>query len=194
MAAAVSGIGIVADADAALVAQSKLKPGQALTTPEGGLWRWDGFVQPIGAETSAAQRLKQETRLRALEKDLGALEKAADDARHLLEEAETKLKLLQDDARDLVTKEREADTIALAATRDQERAVDLLETSRKRFDELNEAATSLREALEQAKSEADGMSDPEAMTQDIDQLTSTAEEMRAKLAEAMGGTHNPHCP
>ena len=186
LAAAVSGIGIVADADAALAAQSKLKPGQALTTPEGGLWRWDGFVQPIGAETSAAQRLKQETRLRALEKDLSGLEKAADDARHLSEEAEAKLKSLQDDARDLITKEREADTIALAATREQQRAVDLLETSRKRFDELNEAATSLRETLEQAKSEAAGMSDPEAMTQDIDQLTSTAEEMRAKLAEAMG--------
>ena len=61
----------------------------------------------------------------------------------------------------------------------------MLETSKRRFDELNEAAINLRESLQTAKTEASGMSDPEALTQDIDQLTSAAEEMRAKLAEAM---------
>ena len=73
--AAVSGIGLVDDEAAALAAQTQLKPGQAITTPDGGLWRWDGFVQPIGAETSAAQRLKQETRLRDLKKDLSGLKR-----------------------------------------------------------------------------------------------------------------------
>ena len=184
--AALSGIGIVDNEDEALTAQTKLKPGQAITTPQGGLWRWDGFVQPIGAETSAAQRLKQETRLRELQKDLDSVEKAATDARQKSEDADVKLNTLQQDLRDLATKEREADALALAAARDQERSTDLLETSKRRFDELSEAAVNLRESLQTAKSEASGMSDPEAMTQDIDQLTSAAEEMRAKLAEAMG--------
>ena len=70
LAAALSGIGIVDNEDEALTAQTKLKSGQAITTPQGGLWRWDGFVQPIGAETAAAQRLKQETRLRELQKKI----------------------------------------------------------------------------------------------------------------------------
>jgi chromosome segregation protein len=184
--AAVSGIGIVNTAKEALALQSGLEPGQSITTPKGGLWRWDGYVQPIGAETSAAQRLKQEARLRELEKDMAGLERDAAKARALSEEAEAALTKLREEMRGLITSEREAGAVALAATHDHGRAVDQLEAARRRFDELTESVGTLKAALDQVKGEAEGLTDPEALSKDIDKLKATAEETRAKLAEAMG--------
>jgi chromosome segregation protein len=184
--AAVSGIGIVDTAKEALAAQPGLAPGQSITTKDGGLWRWDGYVQPIGAETSAAQRLKQEARLRAIEKELNGLDDAAAEARSLSEKAEETLSQLQEEMRALAASEREADAAALTAASDHERAADRLESSRRRFDELTEIVGALKATLDQAKAEAAGLTNPEKLSKDIDQLNANAEEMRGKLAEAMG--------
>ena len=184
--AAVSGIGIADDADAAFTAQTALEPGQAITTAQGGLWRWDGFVQPIGAETSAAQRFKQEMRLRVLSKDLASLEQKASSASKAGDEAEAGLRQLQQDIRDLNTNERESDAIVLAATRNAERTADKLETSEIRYKELQENLVSLKQTLESAMAETKNLTDPKTLAEDIDRLTVTAEDKRAKLAEAMG--------
>src|SRR5262249_1109207 len=40
-----------------------LRPGQALVSREGDLWRWDGFVAKAGAPSAAAQRLAARNRL-----------------------------------------------------------------------------------------------------------------------------------
>jgi chromosome segregation protein len=62
--------------------QEALKPGQRLVSPEGDLWRWDGFR--AGAEdapSAAALRLQQLNRLQRLKGDLSQAEARADGAR-----------------------------------------------------------------------------------------------------------------
>ena len=72
---ALTGVGIVANKAIAFKLQKELTFGQALTTPEGGLWRWDGFVQPQGVQNSYSERLQQIARLRFLQKELSFLKK-----------------------------------------------------------------------------------------------------------------------
>src|SRR5262249_54827613 len=55
-------IGIVAMAEGALL-QPQLKAGQRLVSPEGHLWRWDGFVVHADVSAAAANRLAERSRL-----------------------------------------------------------------------------------------------------------------------------------
>ena len=71
---ALIGVGIVKNKDLAFKLQKKLNFGQALTTPDGGLWRWDGFVQPPGVQNSYSERLQQIARLRFLQSEFPSLE------------------------------------------------------------------------------------------------------------------------
>src|SRR5690606_21034677 len=64
-------VGVV-DAAAADRLQGQLRQGQRLVSPDGGLWRWDGFVRRSDASRSAAARLRQRTRLRRLQRDAAA--------------------------------------------------------------------------------------------------------------------------
>ncbi len=63
-------IGLV-DADAGAQLQAALKPGQRLVSPEGDLWRWDGFrAWAEDAPSAAALRLQQLNRLETLKQGL----------------------------------------------------------------------------------------------------------------------------
>ncbi len=59
-------IGVVADDTALAKLRLALKPGQRLVTPDGALWRWDGFSAQAGAPSPAAARLRQRNRLKEL--------------------------------------------------------------------------------------------------------------------------------
>ena len=72
---ALIGVGIVKDEETAYDLQKDLSFGQALTTSKGGLWRWDGFVQPQGVQNSYSERLQQIAKLRSLQNKLPALKK-----------------------------------------------------------------------------------------------------------------------
>ena len=72
---ALIGVGIVKDEETAYDLQKDLSFGQALTTSKGGLWRWDGFVQPQGVQNSYSERLQQIAKLRLLQNKLPALKK-----------------------------------------------------------------------------------------------------------------------
>jgi chromosome segregation protein len=75
--------------------QPHLKPGQRLVSPEGDLWRWDGFVAAAGGVTPAAQRLAHKNRLQELDRQAQAVLNEAKDtieAERLAAEAEQKAK------------------------------------------------------------------------------------------------------
>ena len=72
---ALIGVGIVENEKTALKLQKELSFGQALTTLKGGLWRWDGYVQPLGVQNSYSERLQQITKLRNLQDELPSKEK-----------------------------------------------------------------------------------------------------------------------
>ena len=71
-----SQIGVASDPAEAARLQAGLAQGQRLTTREGGLWRWDGFVITVEAPSAAAARMRQRNRLVEIE---AALEATAGD-------------------------------------------------------------------------------------------------------------------
>ena len=84
-------IGIVPKERGAELA-SGLKAGQRLVSPEGDVWRWDGFVAGAHAPTGAARRLAERARLVEIENELEQARKDASAKRQALETAEAELK------------------------------------------------------------------------------------------------------
>jgi chromosome segregation protein len=62
-------IGVVKRADGPRLAAS-LKAGQRLVSPEGDLWRWDGFAASAHAPTGAARRLAERSRYADIETEM----------------------------------------------------------------------------------------------------------------------------
>ena len=89
---ALIGIGIVENEKIALKLQKELSFGQALTTLKGGLWRWDGYVQPLGVQNSYSERLQQITKLRNLKDELPSKEKEEVKIIHEINKNELELK------------------------------------------------------------------------------------------------------
>jgi chromosome segregation protein len=71
---------------------SQLKTGQRLVSPEGDVWRWDGFVAAAHAPTGAARRLAERARLVDIENELEQARIEASAKRQALETAEAELK------------------------------------------------------------------------------------------------------
>jgi chromosome segregation protein len=71
---------------------SQLRTGQRLVSPEGDVWRWDGFVASAHAPTGAARRLAERARLVDIENELEQARNDASAKRQALETAEAELK------------------------------------------------------------------------------------------------------
>jgi chromosome segregation protein len=71
---------------------SQLKTGQRLVSPEGDLWRWDGFVAAAHAPTGAARRLAERARLVDIEAEIETARADAVAKRQALENADAELK------------------------------------------------------------------------------------------------------
>src|SRR5207244_3014732 len=70
---------------------AQLKPGQRLVSPEGDLWRWDGFAAASNAPTAAARRLAAKNRLADLDAELSNARGDAEGRRRAVEAAEAEL-------------------------------------------------------------------------------------------------------
>jgi chromosome segregation protein len=70
----------------------QLKTGQRLVSPEGDVWRWDGFVAAAHAPTGAARRLAERARLVDIEHELEQARLDAAAKRQALELAEAEVK------------------------------------------------------------------------------------------------------
>ncbi len=77
LARALSQVGLLPKGQDGAVLMSLLRPGQALVTEEGAVWRWDGHCVRAGAPTTAAVRLAQRNALRAAEARLDKAEAEA---------------------------------------------------------------------------------------------------------------------
>jgi chromosome segregation protein len=144
---ALAAVGVADDATEA--EQAALRPGQALVSRAGALWRWDGWqAGPGGAASAAARRLKTRNRLTALGAALEAAEAEAREAG-----------AAHDAHAGALAAARDAEEAARAARRDADRA--LAEAGRARS--AAEAASgraaagaeTARAALARAEQEAD---------------------------------------
>ena len=80
-------IGVV-DKDAGARLAAQLRPGQRLVSPEGDLWRWDGFAAAAHAPTGAARRLAERARLAEIESELLVAKADVEAARQAMEAAQ----------------------------------------------------------------------------------------------------------
>ena len=185
LAAALSGVGIVDSAAEAQVMQPSLRPGQALTTREGGLWRWDGFVRRSAAQDSSAERIRQRRRLDGLQAEFETASQAEASLLSELRSAEAALTT----AREALTVKNGAATdaeAALASARQAEDGIRLrLESARQRATELRESIAAMQAELEGARDAAAELGDDAALEMAETAARQAAELARETLADAM---------
>ena len=185
LAAALSGVGIVDSAAEAQVMQPSLRPGQALTTREGGLWRWDGFVRRSAAQDSSAERIRQRRRLEGLQAEFETASQAEAGLLADLRSAEEALAA----ARDTLTASSAEATDAEAALATARQAGDgirlRLDSARQRAGELSEAIAAMQAELQMASDAAGELGDDSVLETAETEARQAAETARAALAEAM---------
>ncbi len=188
-----SQIGIVADVSEAARLLPLLKAGQRLTSRDGGLWRWDGFLVATGAPTAAAVRLKQRNRLTELEVERARIDAERAEAATALGAAKTAAEIAQRNDREA----REAARQSLARVGEARRAEAAL---RQRLAAVTARLSALEErsqrlvadriesetALESGREELEQLGDLDAARQTLTQRRAEVAEARAKLIEVRG--------
>jgi chromosome segregation protein len=137
-------IGVVRRADGPRL-QPHLKPGQRLVSPEGDLWRWDGFVAAAGGVTPAAQRLAHKNRLLELDrraqavlneaKDTIEAERAAAEAAQQAEAEERRLRQLWRERQNELAQVRQQLTALEKLQRESETRLAAVTAQRSKADE-----------------------------------------------------------
>lgn len=187
-------IAVVADAAEGEIRRHGLAVGQRLVTPQGDLWRWDGYTARAGAPSPMALRLAQRNRLRDLDAqlddaDLG-VETAEEEAGAAIMAAERAAET-ERAARDAV---RRAETEAARAREAHGRLAQRAAAHETRLEAVAEQCAAAEDDLAQAEAElaeahAAAAAFPE--TDDgrgqIASLRATLAELRAGLIEAKAG-------
>jgi chromosome segregation protein len=190
LARALSGVGVVDDADTAAKQQADLAPGQMLTTAEGGLWRWDGYVKPAGSAASAAQRLRHEARLKELNAKMGEVQNRAKLAITKAEESKAALQLAEQSIRALREDEKLAQNTLLEATRQFEQAQAALSSANTQAASLTNSQAEMTTARDQVFTELAGLSSREEMAKQLHQCRDETEAARTRLAETMSAENS----
>jgi chromosome segregation protein len=135
-------IGVVSREDGPRLA-ALLKPGQRLVSPEGDLWRWDGFAAAAHAPTGAARRLAERARLADIEAELQTARSEAETARGLVAAAEAAVQTAADTEAQARNTARERQREAHAARDRHEAAEREANRHAARISALGEAQTRL---------------------------------------------------
>ena len=171
--------------------QADLAPGARLVSREGDLWRWDGFTVKRDAPSPAQVRLRQKSRLAALEAEIAALTPAAAAAKATHGEAAAALTSTEHlvrqsraaplDAERAATRAREAlDGLQRAAARRDARANALEETLARLTAEHDEATR----AAEKSRAEAGAFGRDDALAGRLAQAREAAAALREPASAA----------
>ena len=182
---ALKGVGIVNNKEIAFKLQKKLTFGQALTTPSGGLWRWDGFVQPQGVQNSYSERLQQIARLRLLQNKLPSLEENQSLSEKKLDECFNNIKKYKDDLSNLQVKLSslisESNQLELQNTKVESKLL----SSEALIKELkNTERMSLEELSELEKEFNNSLNLPSLLAEEL-KVRNNADQSRNELTDAM---------
>lgn len=182
---ALKGVGIVDNKEIAFKLQKELTFGQALTTPSGGLWRWDGFVQPQGVQNSYSERLQQIARLRLLQNKLPSLKEKQSLSEKRLEECFNNIKKYKDDLANLQVKLSslisESNELQLENTKVESKLL----SSEALIKELkNTERMSLEELSELEKEFNNSLNLPSLLAEEL-KVRNNADQSRNELTDAM---------
>ena len=180
-----AGVGVIDDAAQAESLQKQLRPGQAITSKDGSLWRWDGFVRLASQANKSAERIRQRQRLDQLQTELTAIVKKAETDQSRAQQTRDALTQCQANlsecraARHAAEKKygemrRQAESDALKAEAAQLRAVELDQT-------LHDLAATLADC----EAEIATLGDDAALTATETAARNTAEVAREALTAAM---------
>ncbi|QGX99432.1 chromosome segregation protein SMC [Roseovarius faecimaris] len=181
-------IGVV-DADDGPRLQSLLQPGQRLVSPEGDLWRWDGFrAWAEDAPSTAALRLQQLNRLEELKQELERVTARADGARAAHEHLSAQLQDLTAADKEAREARRAADLAMNDASRALSRAEADRNLAQSRLESLGLAVTrhedealSARKQLDQATAALGELADLDAARAEIEDTKLTVEAARMTM-------------
>ncbi len=182
--------GLVADAETAIGLQPLLGPGQRLVTADGGLWRWDGFVQAAPSLGIAASLLAHRERLAVVTADHAAacaerdralaVAAAAGELARVAETAERVARVDEREAESLAraARERVASAAAIAARRQAERTA-FAQRQRQMEQQLSEALTETAAAKQAVAT----LPDVEALRIDAEPARRTLAQLRNAVIE-----------
>ena len=179
----------LADADEAPGLQHLLKPGQRLVSPEGDLWRWDGYrAWAEDAPSAAALRLQQLNRLEELKQSLEQASQRAEGARGAHEALTMRLTELTHADKAAREARREADRMVADAGRALSRSEADRNLAEGRLESLGLAVTRHEEeamaartrVLEAERAMAD-LGDLDAERAMVDDLRTTVEAARITM-------------
>ena len=180
--AAIRGVGVVGSAKEGFAGQSHLRPGQALVSADGGLWRWDGLVRQ--GQPAQAERLKQRQRLDALNAQITRLQpafEAAEQQQKAAEEAAAQNQSL------LASTQKELNS----ATQDHNQAQQRLAQAELAYQKAEERRSSLAEQQAELRDELGNWQDQpdkpeteERLRAEVSDTKARAEAARARLIDA----------
>jgi len=183
--ATLAGVGIAPSADAAAAMQFSLKPGQAVSTKEGGLWRWDGFVRQTSQNDKGAERIRQRQRLEALEKS--AVTAQSDDTKRQQARSDAEAALVT--SREALAKARTENNAAEQAFASARRTAESeklkLQAGHDRASDLQTTLDTVTSELTSCEAEAAAMGDDAALARQEQTNREAAEAARTALGEAM---------
>jgi len=169
-----SQIGLVEDSDIDTLA-AQLAPGQRLVTRAGRVMRWDGFAIDAEAETSAAIRLQQQTRLAEVEGEISAANTtvgtamaAFETAREARQAADAEAKAARQALPDLERKERAAGAALAQFETDIARESAQKRSLEEQVQRLSAELTELKKQNEAAQAALAGLSESEDFTSQQD--------------------------
>jgi chromosome segregation protein len=176
---------VASEADGqALVGQ--LAQGQRLVSPDGAMWRWDGFSVAAGAVTAAETRLRQRARLDELRSELTGLHAS-------LGQAETVHGEARRAADAAAAREREWRDAFQSALRSVETARAVLEAATQRASAataraaaLDEAASATEADVAETESQLSAARADEAALPDLAAVRDQAGALRGALADLRG--------
>jgi chromosome segregation protein len=183
-----SQIGLVDAADGPRL-QAALRPGQRLVSPEGDLWRWDGFrAAAADAPSAAALRLQQINRLQALKQDLEEAAARAEGARAAHERLTAELARLTEADRAAREARREADRAAAEANRalskaeaDRDIAAGRLEAAELAVRRHEQEALAARAAVAEAEAAVRALPDLDGARAGVEDVKITVEAARVTM-------------
>ena len=183
--ATLAGVGVVDDAAIAESLQPKMSPGQALTTKNGGLWRWDGFVRKASGSDKSAERIRQRQRFDFLQEK--ALHVANDGAlrQQIKADAEANLARCRNTMVTTRAKAGTAEQELAAARRNAESESLKLLSAQDRASDLRTAIDTVSKELLSCEAESTAISDDTALVKAESRARFTAEATRESLSEMM---------
>jgi len=166
-------IGVVSREDGRLL-QPYLRPGQRLVSPEGDLWRWDGFTVAATAPTAAAQRLAERNRLAELEvledaarreaNDLTSAARAAHEVHRAAENEERRLRQASRETQAELARTRDRLTVIERQARETEQRLAAVAENRATAEA---ALIEAKERLAAIESEIAGLDDGDALENEV---------------------------